>query len=219
MTAPTTTIVDLRRCIPQASPRMAALSKGGPDADGKDRALKLHGYRCCASKCPGHKTLERGSSTSRFVIGERHSSRKKRCPRNVEFLCHALRYPPTSRRARALGTRGTIRPMRRALIAAVVAPFAVLACVSLWTPSQRRRNVLIVSIDTLRADRLGSYGYAHAQTPVLDMTACGMHSSRSVSASSRTRPRSSTPPQDRCGSRALRFRVPPEVTMLTLERP
>jgi len=32
-------------------------------------------------------------------------------------------------------------------------------------------NVLIVTIDTLRADRLGSYGYEEAQTPVLDAIA------------------------------------------------
>ena len=45
--------------------------------------------------------------------------------------------------------------MRRALLAVVVALLAVLAGVSLWTLSERRPNVLIVSIDTLRADRLG----------------------------------------------------------------
>ncbi len=33
------------------------------------------------------------------------------------------------------------------------------------------RNLLLVSIDTLRADRLGSYGYAPAQTPRLDALA------------------------------------------------
>jgi choline-sulfatase len=31
-----------------------------------------------------------------------------------------------------------------------------------------RPNVLLITIDTLRADRLGSYGYADARTPVLD---------------------------------------------------
>ena len=59
--------------------------------------------------------------------------------------------------------------MRRALVAAaVVALVAVGVGVWRWTPSRQRPNVLIVSIDTLRADRLGSYGYAQAQTPVLD---------------------------------------------------
>ena len=32
-------------------------------------------------------------------------------------------------------------------------------------------NVLLVTIDTLRADRLGAYGYARAQTPTLDALA------------------------------------------------
>ena len=31
-----------------------------------------------------------------------------------------------------------------------------------------RPNVLLVTIDTLRADRLGCYGYTRAATPVLD---------------------------------------------------
>ena len=35
----------------------------------------------------------------------------------------------------------------------------------------RARNLLLVSIDTLRADHLGSYGYAAAQTPRLDALA------------------------------------------------
>src|SRR5688572_7620027 len=34
-------------------------------------------------------------------------------------------------------------------------------------------NVLIVTLDTTRADRLGSYGYAKAATPVLDRLAAG----------------------------------------------
>jgi choline-sulfatase len=34
-----------------------------------------------------------------------------------------------------------------------------------------RQNVLLVTIDTLRADRLGSYGYAAASTPTLDALA------------------------------------------------
>jgi choline-sulfatase len=38
-------------------------------------------------------------------------------------------------------------------------------------PVRAPKNVLLVSIDTLRADRLGSYGYAPAQTPRLDALA------------------------------------------------
>jgi arylsulfatase A-like enzyme/Tfp pilus assembly protein PilF len=38
-------------------------------------------------------------------------------------------------------------------------------------PRPSARNLLVVSIDTLRADRLGCYGYAQAQTPRLDALA------------------------------------------------
>src|SRR5262245_17822998 len=40
------------------------------------------------------------------------------------------------------------------------------------TPAPRGPlNVLLISIDTLRADHLGSYGYRAAQTPTLDALA------------------------------------------------
>jgi len=42
----------------------------------------------------------------------------------------------------------------------------------LWPQRQARRpNVLLVTIDTLRADRVGAYGYAAAHTPALDQVA------------------------------------------------
>ena len=39
--------------------------------------------------------------------------------------------------------------------------------------ARRRRpvNVLLVSIDTLRADRVGAHGYGAAQTPAIDALA------------------------------------------------
>jgi choline-sulfatase len=39
------------------------------------------------------------------------------------------------------------------------------------SPGARPMHVLLVTIDTLRADRLGSYGWANARTPVLDSLA------------------------------------------------
>jgi choline-sulfatase len=39
------------------------------------------------------------------------------------------------------------------------------------SPSSRRPNLVLVTIDTLRADRLGCYGYAKAETPRLDKLA------------------------------------------------
>jgi arylsulfatase A-like enzyme/Tfp pilus assembly protein PilF len=38
-------------------------------------------------------------------------------------------------------------------------------------PARAPRNVLVITLDTLRADHLGSYGYAAAQTPRLDALA------------------------------------------------
>ena len=49
---------------------------------------------------------------------------------------------------------------------------AAFVGITLWRRGQDRpTNVLLISIDTLRADRLGSYGYKGAQTPVLDALA------------------------------------------------
>jgi arylsulfatase A-like enzyme/Tfp pilus assembly protein PilF len=60
------------------------------------------------------------------------------------------------------------------LCAAAAAVWIVLARPR-WTRGLWRaatpRHLLVVSIDTLRADRLGSYGYAAAQTPRLDTLA------------------------------------------------
>ena len=53
--------------------------------------------------------------------------------------------------------------------AAVAAALAALA-LAFWLayPRSAPPNVLLVTIDTLRWDRLGAYGYAAAATPVLD---------------------------------------------------
>lgn len=68
--------------------------------------------------------------------------------------------------------------MRRWIWALVVAA-AVAGTAFVWRQGglglARRgpRHLLIVTLDTLRADRLGSYGYAGAQTPRLDALAAG----------------------------------------------
>lgn len=53
-----------------------------------------------------------------------------------------------------------------------------------WLPAGREarsRSVLLISIDTLRADRLGSYGYAAAATPALDgLAARGLRFARAA---------------------------------------
>jgi choline-sulfatase len=60
-------------------------------------------------------------------------------------------------------------------LAASVAAIALFAAGAWWAVSTLRRdprfNVLLITVDTLRADHLGSYGYAAAQTPALDALA------------------------------------------------
>jgi len=62
--------------------------------------------------------------------------------------------------------------MRKGALAALV---LIVAVVGVWFWQRgasglnaRRRSVLLVSVDTLRADHLGSYGYGAAATPVID---------------------------------------------------
>jgi arylsulfatase A-like enzyme/cytochrome c-type biogenesis protein CcmH/NrfG len=66
--------------------------------------------------------------------------------------------------------------MRRPVLITALAVAAALVCVvvarrSGFGPRPPRPNLLLVSLDTLRADRLGAYGYAQAQTPRLDALA------------------------------------------------
>lgn len=68
--------------------------------------------------------------------------------------------------------------MRKGLLAFAVLVSAALAGIAYWQQDRlaelirtRTPNVLLISIDTLRADRLGSYGHAAARTPVLDALA------------------------------------------------
>jgi arylsulfatase A-like enzyme len=51
----------------------------------------------------------------------------------------------------------------------------MLACGRAPAPhtAARPRNVLLITIDTLRADHIGAYGYARARTPALDRLAAG----------------------------------------------
>ena len=64
------------------------------------------------------------------------------------------------------------RPRFQALATAAV--LLALVAGAAWcvrTRQSAHKNLLLVTIDTLRADRLGSYGYAQASTPVLDALA------------------------------------------------
>jgi arylsulfatase A-like enzyme/Tfp pilus assembly protein PilF len=61
--------------------------------------------------------------------------------------------------------------MRRATRLAVVAALAAAGCRRAPAPPPVARHVVIVTIDTLRADRLGCYGRADVATPRLDRIA------------------------------------------------
>lgn len=64
---------------------------------------------------------------------------------------------------------------------------------SCWTPVDPRPSVLLITLDTTRADHLGSYGYAAAETPTTDaLAADGMRFARATSSCPLTIPSHST---------------------------
>jgi predicted AlkP superfamily pyrophosphatase or phosphodiesterase len=66
-------------------------------------------------------------------------------------------------------TRGW-RPARRALLAAFVAGLVATAA-SVPSGQTRKPSLLLITLDTVRADHLGCYGDTAAATPVLDRLA------------------------------------------------
>ncbi len=99
-----------------------------------------------------------------------HSSSRSPEPEAQRFK---LNDPVTIRqRVRADPRRGerVIGNVRRGVVATIfVATAAVTAC---GAPARYpRANVLLITLDTLRADRLGAYGYKAAATPALDSLA------------------------------------------------
>jgi arylsulfatase A-like enzyme/Tfp pilus assembly protein PilF len=59
----------------------------------------------------------------------------------------------------------------RAWLLALIVPAAALAAAGSCARAPKPINVLLISIDTLRADRVGAYGYGSAQTPAIDALA------------------------------------------------
>src|SRR5580765_4501012 len=72
--------------------------------------------------------------------------------------------------------------------------FAGLVCACSRTPeTPRPRNLLLITIDTLHADRVGAYGYARARTPRLDaLAAAGVRFERAYAAAPITLPSHAT---------------------------
>jgi arylsulfatase A-like enzyme len=82
--------------------------------------------------------------------------------------------PPSMRRAHARRrAAGRIAPLGVACLLALVAGGLLAGC---RLPIQRGRwNVLVVLVDTLRADRLGAYGYQRETSPHFDALAAESH--------------------------------------------
>ena len=65
----------------------------------------------------------------------------------------------------------------RALLAAGVITLLLVVAYIAWrrtpgiSPANRPTNILLITLDTVRADRIGAYGYAAARTPNLDALA------------------------------------------------
>ena len=57
--------------------------------------------------------------------------------------------------------------------AAILLPLIVVTSIAPWCMSPPKRNVLLITIDTLRADRLGCYGSRTVKTPNIDALAAG----------------------------------------------
>jgi len=72
-----------------------------------------------------------------------------------------------------VATFGTLQSPRRVAFA-LGAGLAIAAGLAFWVVRagrDRPTNVLLITIDTLRADHVGSYGYKEAQTPAIDAIA------------------------------------------------
>jgi arylsulfatase A-like enzyme/Flp pilus assembly protein TadD len=75
----------------------------------------------------------------------------------------------------------------------VVIQSCIGGCTRAPGEAPRARNLLLITIDTLRADHVGAYGYARAQTPVLDSLArSGVRFERAYAAAPITLPSHAT---------------------------
>src|SRR5262245_24324601 len=63
---------------------------------------------------------------------------------------------------------GRTRISRLAVVAGIGAVLVVAIGLWAWNRARVRPNIILITIDTLRADHLGAYGDRRAATPVLD---------------------------------------------------
>ncbi|MFN0196196.1 MAG: tetratricopeptide repeat protein [Planctomycetaceae bacterium] len=60
---------------------------------------------------------------------------------------------------------------KKQLLFAVICVAALGLVASRWLTRESPPNILLITLDTTRADRIGAYGYAKARTPILDQLA------------------------------------------------
>lgn len=76
---------------------------------------------------------------------------------------------PTYRQRFEIG--GNVNQRRRRILIACAVIVAAIAGVAYWFTEPLPMNVLVITLDTTRADRLGCYGYSKALTPAMDSVA------------------------------------------------
>jgi len=81
---------------------------------------------------------------------------------------------------------------RHAIIAVAIIATAACGRAPRQNASPRAKKLLLITIDTLRADHVGAYGYARAHTPVLDGLARGVRFERAYAAAPITLPSHAT---------------------------
>src|SRR5262249_1760438 len=118
----------------------------------------------CRSRCGSCSECGALRSTFEFTNAPRRDEpggvrqRKRSAPRPEREVGRT--YSPRQHRA--------VTSARRTLLLLVLGP-ALLFCCARSRPAVR--NVLLISIDTLRADHLGAYGFPRPTTPNIDAVA------------------------------------------------
>src|SRR4051812_22615266 len=101
--------------------------------------------------------------------------------RLLQTVPHAIPFCPPALRPRTTSCGETAGPTGMAALtgaravtlrSALLLAFAAAACTRSPRPSpEHAANVVLITIDTLRADHVGAYGYSRARTPNLDAVA------------------------------------------------
>jgi len=113
---------------------------------------------------------------------KKRTAPKKRGPAKPAWAGAKTEVPPIKNSPKSAGNAAPRRSLFRrlrlplagaALIAAAAAVFFLTRPSSVPVVRDGRMNLVLVTLDTTRADRLGSYGYPGGRTPNLDALAQG----------------------------------------------